>query len=227
MRPTIIALSTVILIGLSAPSYAQDIHVLNCRLMSKTDPWLFQQHCKSDNFARLVVPQTADDWEKPKKPKKHPYVKKHRHNKKHAYKKLKYVLLKKKYLKRKLHYLEKKLYAELRECKKNYECLLIAKRKLAKLHKHPSYNEPSAFASVGSTLGSTTNALSGAAGSLTGTAGGTLSGATNTVGGLAGSGVRTTSDTAGQTVGGATDTAGKTANGTVSGATNTVGGLLK
>ena len=237
MRTLVIAFSVAMLVAFSNPGQAQQIHVLNCHLMTKSDPWLFRQHCKSENFARLAVPEAVvDEWGKPKVHKKYPYLKKLK--KKHAYNKLnpKYVFLRKKeYLKRKLHYLEKKLYTEFRACKKNYKCLLIVKRKLAKLHRHPSYNgTPSALASGGSIGESTTSALSGVTRSLTGTAGRTLSSATNTGGSLADSSVRTTSQTvdgaaniAGQTVGAAKNTLGKTAEGTVTGATNTVGGLLK
>jgi hypothetical protein len=216
MRTLLISLSAMTLISLATPSLAEETHVLNCRLMTAPTPWLFRQHCKSDNFARLAVPDpaVADVWEKPKDHKKLTYNKRPYYKKKHAYKKDKYKHSYK--LIWKLHYLEKKLYAELRNCKKNYQCIIIVKRKLAKLYKHPAYEEnASTLASVGTTVGNTTGTLSGTAGSLTGTAGNTLSGTTNTVGGLAGS----TTDTVGGVAGGATNTVGSTATG----ATNTVG----
>jgi hypothetical protein len=68
MRTLLISLSATTLIGLWAPAQAEETHLLNCRLMTQSTPWLFRQHCKSDNFARLAVPDPAvtGTWEKPK-----------------------------------------------------------------------------------------------------------------------------------------------------------------
>jgi len=218
------------LIGVSAPGYAEETHFLNCRLMTASTPWLFRQHCKSETFAVLAVPRanSGEELDKPTALALKPYVKRHNYNKKQASRKLSDVPpTKKDNLKQKLHYLEKKLYVELRNCKKNYQCIIIVKRKLAKLYKHPAYEENSStLASVGTTVGNTTGTLSGTAGSLTGSAGNTLSGTPNTVGGLAGS----TTGTVGGVAGGATNTVGSTATGatntlgnTATGATDTVG----
>src|SRR5688572_5508474 len=107
MRVRLLALgAATILVGLIDQGLADESALVNCRLMKETTPWLFRQHCKSENFARLAVP-APDDYEKPKKHKKHVY-KKNIYTKKHA------LLKKKKYLKEKLYwklqYLEKKLY---------------------------------------------------------------------------------------------------------------------
>jgi hypothetical protein len=195
----LITLAATTVIGLSGPGNANEPVLLNCRLMTESTPWLFRQHCKSENFARLEV-----------------------YKKKHA------LLEKKKYLKQKLYwkirYLEKKLYAELRECK-SYKCKLILKTKLAKLYNDPSsYStmSPSGYASAGSTLGTTTGALSATTNSLGSAAGNTVSGATDTVGGAV--------QSAGGVVSGATNTVGgftESADRSLSGATDTVGGLLK
>src|SRR5262245_1255079 len=115
MRTLFMTLSALMLIGVSIPSQAEEMHFLNCRLMTNSDPWLFRQHCKSDNFARLAVPELAvnDPWKKDHK--KHAYKKKPYDKKKYAYKKDEQKLgyLKKKEYLAKLHSLEKKLYAEL------------------------------------------------------------------------------------------------------------------
>jgi len=225
MHKLLISLSAMTLISLATPALAEETRVLNCRLMTTSTPWLFRQHCKSDNFARLAVPApaVAEFREKPEDLKKPTYNKKPYYKKKHVHKKDKYkhaYWKKKEYLKKKLiwklHYIEKKLYAELRNCKKSYQCIIIVKRKLAKLYKHPAYDEnPSAPASVGTTTGT----VAGTAGSLTGTAGNTLSGTTNTVGNTA----TGATNTVGNTITGATNTVGNTATG----ATNTLGGVLK
>ena len=156
---------------------ADEPALVNCRLMKETTPWLFRQHCKSENSVRLAIP-ALDDYEKPKKYKKHIY-KKNIHKKKHT------LLEKKKNLKEKLywkiHHLEKKLYTELRECK-TYKCKLIVKSKLAKVYTEPAYS--SILASAPSTFSGTTNAISGTTSSLGSTVGNTVSGTTNTLGGL-------------------------------------------
>jgi hypothetical protein len=202
MHARLIALgAATILGGLTGQGLADEGALVNCRLMKETTPWLFRQHCKSENFARLAVP-AVDDYERPKKHKKHVY-KKDIYKKKHA------LLEKKKHLTEKLywkiHYLEKKLYTELRECK-TYKCKLIVKSKLAKLYSEPAYNSilPSAPANVSNTFGNMTNSVSGPTSSLSSTVGNTVSGTTNTLGG-----------------------ATKSAGGVVSDATNSVGGLLK
>ena len=110
MRARLVALgAATILIGLTGQGIADEPALVDCRLMKETTPWLFRQHCKSENFARLAVPPLYD-YEKPKKHKKYVY-KKGLYKKKHALRE------KKKYLKEKLywkiHYLEKKLYTEL------------------------------------------------------------------------------------------------------------------
>jgi len=211
--------AAIILVGFTGQGLADEPALVNCRLMKETTPWLFRQHCKSENFVRLAVP-ALDDYEKPKKHKKYVY-KKNIYKKKHA------LLEKKKYLKaklyRKIHYLEKKLYTELRECK-TYKCKLIVKSKLAKLYSEPSYSSilSSAPANVSNTFGSTTNAISGTTSSLGSTVGNTVSGTTNSLGGV--------TQSAGGVVSGATNTVGgatQSAGGVVSGATSTVGGLLK
>jgi hypothetical protein len=219
MRAMLMALgAATILVGLSGQGIADEPAVLNCRLMDANTPWLFRQHCKSENFAR------------------HAY-KRDIYKKKHA------LLEKKNYLKErlywKIHYLEKKLYAELRECK-TYKCKLIVKSKLAKLYSAPAYRgmSPSGFAS--NTLGTTSTALSATSNSLGGALNNTVSGTTNTIGGVtqsAGGVVSGATNTvggaaqsAGGVVSGATNTVGgaaQSAGGVVSGATNTVGGLLK
>jgi hypothetical protein len=203
MRLVFIVLSAAIVLSLSTASQAQEFHVLNCRLMTATAPWLFRQHCKSENFAR---PQFK---------------------KRHALKvdqKQKSALLKKRKLYRKLLYLEKKLYAEWRQCKRNYRCILLVKRKLAKLHSQPSYKEmTSALANTNNSLRSTTSSISNTAGSVTGAAGNTLSGATNTIGGVANS----AGGSATNTLGGATDSGGQVVSGATTTVGNTVGRLTK
>jgi hypothetical protein len=202
MRALLIAIAATTLVGLSNPSIATErVILLNCRLMTETTPWLFRQHCKSENFARLVV-AAPDEGKNPKHSKKH-------------------VLKDKLYWK--IRYLEKKLYAELRECK-SYKCKLILKSKLAKLFSDPSSGRtsPSGFASVGTSLSSSTSGLSATTSSLGNAVGNSLSGTTNTIGGV--------TQSAGGLVSGATNTGGgvtQSAGRTVSGATDTVGGLLK
>lgn len=192
--------AATLLVGPAGQGIAEEPALLNCRLMKETTPWLFRQHCKSENFVRLAVPVLND-------------------KKKHA------LLKKEKYLKEKLywkiHYLEKKLYAELRECK-TYKCQLIVKSKLAKLYSDPTYSgvSPSGFAS--NSLGSTSSALSSASTSLGGSLNNTVSGSANTIGSVTQSASGMISG-ATDTVGGVTQAGGKVA----SGATNTVGGLLK
>jgi hypothetical protein len=213
MRAMLMVLgAATILVGLSGQGIANEPAVLNCRLMTAATPWLFRQHCKSENFAML------------------------------AYKKKHTLLEKKKYLKEKLywkiHYLEKKLYAQLLECK-TYKCKLIVKSKLARLYSAAySGMSPSGFAS--STLGTTSNALSATSNSLGSELNNTVSGTTNTIGGVTQSAggvvsgvsntVRGATQSAGGGVSGATNTVGgltQSAGGVVSGATNTAGGLLK
>jgi hypothetical protein len=171
MRAILVALAAISLLGPSGPAITKERVLLNCRLMTETDPWLFRQHCKSENFTRLAVPSLEGNKSK--------YHKKHAH-KKDIYKK-RHAFLKKLYW----------LRAELRECK-SYKCKLIVKSKLAKLYSEPSYSTlgsttnalstrtNSLRGAVGSTVSGTTNAVGGAASS----AGGIVSGATNTVGGV-------------------------------------------
>ncbi|HKG75817.1 MAG TPA: hypothetical protein VKA79_16395 [Aestuariivirgaceae bacterium] len=219
MRVRLIALGAAILVGFTGQGLADEPALVNCRLMKETTPWLFRQHCKSENLARLAVP-ASDDYEKPKKHKKYVY-KKNIYKKKHALREKKKHLKEKLYWK--IHYLEKKLYTELRECK-TYKCKLIVKSKLAKLYSEPAYSSilPSAPSTVSNTFGSTTNAISGTTSSLGSTVGNTVSGTTNTLGGVTKSADGVVSGST-NTVGGVTQSAG----GVVSGATNTVGGLLK
>ena len=218
MRARLMALgAAAILVGLTGQSIAEEPALVNCRLMKETTPWLFRQHCKSENFVRRAAP-AIDDYEKPKKHKKNAYKKK-LYQKKHALREKKEYLKEKLYWK--IHYLEKKLYAELRECK-NYKCKLIVKSKLAKLYSVPTYSgvSPSGFASI--TLGTTSSALSATSNSLGGALNNTVSGTANTIGGV--------TQSAGGVVSGGTNTVGgvtQSGGGVVSGATNTVGGLLK
>ena len=220
MRARFMALgAATILVGLTGQGLADEPALVNCRLMNETTPWLFRQHCKSENFARLAVP-ALDDYEKPKKHKRHLY-KKDMYKKKHALREEKKYLNEKLYWK--IHYLKKKLYTELRECK-TYKCKLIVKSKLAKLHSEPVYSSilSSAPSNISNTVGSTTNALAGTTSYLGSTAGNTVAGTTNTLSGVTKSASGVISG-ATNTVGGATQSTG----GVVSGATNTVGGLLK
>ena len=164
MRAILVALAAVSLVGLSGPAITKERVLLNCRLMTATDPWLFRQHCKSDNRAAALSPEG------------------NKYRKKHAYTK---DILKKK------RYLREKLYAELRECK-SYKCRLIVKNKLAKLYNEPSYstlgittNAPSARTNaLGGALGSTVSGATNTVGGAATSAGGIVSGATNTVGGV-------------------------------------------
>jgi hypothetical protein len=202
MRAWLMALgAATILAEITGQSIADEPALVNCRLMKETTSWLFRQHCKSENFARVAVP-ALDDYEKPKKHKKYDYKKDH-YKKKHALRENEKHLKEKLYWK--IYYLEKKLYTDLRECK-TYKCKLIVKSKLAKFYSEAAYSSilPSAPANPSNTFGSTTNAVSGTTSSLGRTVGSTVSGTTNTLGGVT-----------------------KSAGGVVSGATNTVGGLLK
>jgi len=49
MRAILVALAAMSLAGLSGPAITKERVLLNCRLMTVTDPWLFRQHCKSDD----------------------------------------------------------------------------------------------------------------------------------------------------------------------------------
>ena len=171
MRAIVVALAAITLVSLSGPAITKERVLLNCRLMTATDPWLFRQHCKSDNFARLAAPSPEGDKSK--------YHKKHAH-KKDIYKK-RHAFLKKLYW----------LRAELRECK-SYKCKLIVKSKLAKLYSEPSYstlgittNAPSVSSnSLGGALDSTVSGVTNTVGGAASSEGGIVSGATNTVGGV-------------------------------------------
>src|SRR5215213_9685178 len=153
MRMILMALAATTLVGLSSPGITKEPVLLNCRLMAEDTPWLFRQHCKSENVVRLAVPR-PDELKEPKYKKKHAY-KKDIYKRKHA------LMAKQEKLYRKIRYLEKILYVELRECR-NYKCKLIVKRKLATVYSYLAYNRMSPSApALGNTLGTTTNALSG------------------------------------------------------------------
>jgi hypothetical protein len=74
MRAILIALAATTLVGLSNPGITKEPVVLNCRLMTEDTPWLFRQHCKSENFARLASPR-PEEWKESKYSKKHAYKK--------------------------------------------------------------------------------------------------------------------------------------------------------
>ena len=161
MRAILVALAAISLVGLSGPAITKERALLNCRLMTATDPWLFRQHCKSDD--RLAAPS----------PDKY---------KKHAYKK---DILKKK------RYLREKLYAELRECKSYKCRLIVKSKlaKLYSEPSYSTLgivtNAPSARTdSLGGALGSTVSGATNTVGGATSSVGGIVSGATDTVGGV-------------------------------------------
>jgi hypothetical protein len=63
MRTLLISLSATTLIGLWAPAQAEETHLLNCRLMTQSTPWLFRQHCKSWVLAITgVLPTTRTSF---------------------------------------------------------------------------------------------------------------------------------------------------------------------
>jgi hypothetical protein len=160
MRAILVALAAISLLGPSGPAIAKERVLLNCRLMTETDPWLFRQHCKSENFARLAAPPPEGD--------------KSKHRKKHAFLKKLYWLRAElrecKSYKCKLIVKSKlaKLYSE-----PSYSTLGSTTNAL-------STRTNSLRGAAGSTVSGTTNAVGGAASS----AGGIVSGATNTVGGV-------------------------------------------
>jgi hypothetical protein len=158
MRGMLTALcAATLLAGLTSQGIAEEPALLNCRLMKETTPWLFRQHCKSENFVRLAV-SAPDDQKKPKK-----------HNK---------------YIYKKDIYLEKKLYTELRECK-SYKCKLIMKSKLARFYSDPTHSGVSSSGFASNTLGTASNTLSTASNSLGGALNNTVSGTANNIGGVA------------------------------------------
>jgi len=186
MRAMLMVLgAATILVGLSGQGIADEPALLNCRLMDATTPWLFRQHCKSENFA------------------KHAY-KRDIYKKKHA------LLEKKKYLEKKLYaeLRECKTY----KCKLIVKSKL-AKLYSAPAYRgmSPSGFASNTLGTTSNALSATSNSLGGALsntvsgttntiGGVTQSAGGVVSGATNTIGGAA--------QSAGGVVSGATNTVG-------------------
>jgi hypothetical protein len=161
MRAIIVGLAAISLVGLSDPAITKERVLLNCRLMTAADPWLFRQHCKSDD--RFAAPS-------PEKYKKHAY---------------------KKDISKKQRYLKEKLYAELRECKSYKCRLIVKSKlaKLYNEPSYSTLgittNAPSARTnSLGGALGSTVSGATNTVGGAASSAGGIVSGATNTVGGV-------------------------------------------
>src|SRR5215208_6395727 len=99
MRMILMAVAATTWVGLSSPGTTKEPVLLNCRLMTEDTPWLFRQHCKSQNFVRLALPRPYE-LKEPKYKKKHAY-KKDIYKKKHA------ILQKQEKLYQKIHYLEK------------------------------------------------------------------------------------------------------------------------
>jgi hypothetical protein len=64
MRAILSLLAALSLAGLSSPAVAKERVLLNCRLMTATDPWLFRQHCKSNDFARLAAEGNKSKYQK-------------------------------------------------------------------------------------------------------------------------------------------------------------------
>jgi hypothetical protein len=184
MRAMLMALgAATILVGLSGQGIADEPALLNCRLMDATTPWLFRQHCKSENFA------------------------KHAYNR-DIYKKKLYWKIH--YLEKKLYaeLRECKTY----KCKLIVKSKL-AKLYSAPAYRgmSPSGFASNTLGITSTALSATSNSLGGALnntvsgttntiGGVTQSAGGVVSGATNTVGGAA--------QSAGGVVSGATNTVG-------------------